>query len=282
MLGEKSLTGRSSLFLPREIGTVLTTPWRLNASQFKRSRDRTSAGSPSMLLNGRYLCLEPILPVATPVAGLWRSTCKHYGYQFVNNESFSWIKIHNANPQFQAWMYFMPAYGCNSFGFIAAPVVGFCNRSGWSYFPEANSCYKVFDSPKTWPEASNQCVSQGSLLVTITSNAENDFVCSLAPNTDLWIGYTRRTSHGWTWVDSNKNRYTNWAQGQPDDNGGKQFCAMIWGWKKIKTWDDRRCTVRQNFVCKMPGIFRFVLPESSFLAVTLLVGNLFTCYFFVL
>ena len=27
---------------------------------------------------GRYLCLEPILPVATPVAGLWRSTCKPY------------------------------------------------------------------------------------------------------------------------------------------------------------------------------------------------------------
>ena len=30
---------------------------------------------------GRYLCLEPILPVATPVAGLWRSTCKPYAQE---------------------------------------------------------------------------------------------------------------------------------------------------------------------------------------------------------
>ena len=29
---------------------------------------------------GRYLCLEPILPVATHVAALWRSTCKPYGF----------------------------------------------------------------------------------------------------------------------------------------------------------------------------------------------------------
>ena len=50
----------------------------------KDSGDRTSAGPlfgrstidlPACFCMGRYLCLEPILPVATAVAGLWRSTC---------------------------------------------------------------------------------------------------------------------------------------------------------------------------------------------------------------
>ena len=78
MLGETSLTGRSSLFLPGEIGTVLTTPSRLSASHFKRSWGSDKRGAvfrsiddlPACFCMGRYLCLEPILPVATPVAGL--------------------------------------------------------------------------------------------------------------------------------------------------------------------------------------------------------------------
>ena len=78
MLGEKSLTGRSSLFLLGKIGTVLTTPSRLSASHFKRSRGsdkcravfRSIDDLPACFCMGRYLCLELILPVATPVAGL--------------------------------------------------------------------------------------------------------------------------------------------------------------------------------------------------------------------
>ena len=90
MLGEKSLTGWSSLFLPGEVGTVLTTPSQLSASHFKRSWGsskrwavfRSIDDLPACFCMGRYLCLEPILPVATSVAALWRSTCKPYGYRF--------------------------------------------------------------------------------------------------------------------------------------------------------------------------------------------------------
>ena len=78
MLGEKSLTGRSSLFLPGEVGTVLTTPSELSASHFRRSWGsdkcwavfRSIGDLPAYFCMGRYLCLEPILPVATPIAAL--------------------------------------------------------------------------------------------------------------------------------------------------------------------------------------------------------------------
>ena len=96
MLGEKSLTGRSSLFLSEEVGTVLTTPSQLSASHFKRSWGsdkrwavfRSIDDLPACFCMGRYLCLEPILPVATPVAALWRSTCKPYGKRFTSHPSY--------------------------------------------------------------------------------------------------------------------------------------------------------------------------------------------------
>ena len=86
MLGEKSLTWRSSLFLRGEVRMVLTTPSQLSASHFKRYWGSDKCGAvlqsiddlPTCFCMGPYLCLEPILPVATPVVGLWRSTCKPY------------------------------------------------------------------------------------------------------------------------------------------------------------------------------------------------------------
>ena len=86
MLGEKSLTCRSSLVLRREVRTVLTTPSLFSASHLKRHWGSDKCGAvfrsiddlPACFCMGRNLCLEPILPVAMPVAGLWRSTCKPY------------------------------------------------------------------------------------------------------------------------------------------------------------------------------------------------------------
>ena len=66
--------------------------WQLlSASHFKRywGSDKCVAVFRSIddlqacFCMGRYLCLEPILPVARPVAGLWRSTCKPYKAVFM-------------------------------------------------------------------------------------------------------------------------------------------------------------------------------------------------------
>ena len=85
MLGEKSLTWQSFFFSFVERSARF---WQLFHSLVrhisKDSGDRTSAGPffrsiddlPACFCMGRYLCLEPILPVATQAAGLWHSTCK--------------------------------------------------------------------------------------------------------------------------------------------------------------------------------------------------------------
>ena len=85
MLGKKSLTGRSSLFLRGEVWTVLTTSSQLSVSHSKRYRGSDKCGAVFRSIDnlqacfcmGRYLSLEPNLPVAV----LWRSTCKPSGAQ---------------------------------------------------------------------------------------------------------------------------------------------------------------------------------------------------------
>ena len=76
MLGGKSLTRRSSLFFRGKIRMVFTAISLLNASHLKRLWGTDKCGAvfrsfddlPACFCMG--LCLEPILPVATPVAGL--------------------------------------------------------------------------------------------------------------------------------------------------------------------------------------------------------------------
>ena len=97
MLGEKSLAVRSSLFFRREVWKVLTTLSQLCASHIKRFRRSDKWGAvfrsiddfPACFCMGRCLCLEPILPVATPVAALWRSTCKPY-WRFFSEKLKFW------------------------------------------------------------------------------------------------------------------------------------------------------------------------------------------------
>ena len=82
--------------------------------------------------------------------------------------------------------------------------------------------YKAFDESMTWTQAKAYCESLGGHLVTITSQAENDFVASLiAPGTKglYWLGgYEKdRFDGAWTWVTNEPWSYTNWANGEPNN-----------------------------------------------------------------
>lgn len=124
-------------------------------------------------------------------------------------------------------------FGSNSYEFI----------SGFFSFDEAN--------------AAAQALSFNGVnghLVTITSSAENTFVANLISALDhsVWIGATDRTVEGeWRWVTGEQFwsggsagtalLYANWALGQPDDFGGGQDVATIFGGAvptNAGKWDD--------------------------------------------
>jgi hypothetical protein len=89
----------------------------------------------------------------------------------------------------------------------------------------------------SWDDAKAAAEAKGGHLVTITSEAENQFVYSLVEDDKFWIwdgydgngpwlgGYQKPGStepaEGWSWVDGEPFAYTNWGRGEPNNAGIK-------------------------------------------------------------
>ncbi len=135
------------------------------------------------------------------------------------------------------------------FIFLALPALGLASTlvqwsgNGHYYEPVAAG------APISWAAADAAATAAGGYLVTITSQAENDFVYSLLQNPEYW--YTETTSpyrvYGpwlgavktqessnpsayWTWVTGEPWVYTNWdvGNGQPDNYSGHDDNVCFW------------------------------------------------------
>lgn len=98
-------------------------------------------------------------------------------------------------------------------------------------------CLLAFTQPKTFHEASEDCISQGGTLGTPQSELENEALFeyarqSVGSEAELWLGLNDMASEG-AWVDMTGGRlaYKNWETEittQPD--GGKaENCAALSG-----------------------------------------------------
>ena len=90
--------------------------------------------------------------------------------------------------------------------------------------------YEYFDLITTWNQAYRVCEQKGGHLVTIESKAENDFVQSMAAKheANCWLGSTDFAGEGnWYWITGEEFNYTNWYDGEPNNDGGKEhYMAM--------------------------------------------------------
>jgi serine/threonine protein kinase len=91
--------------------------------------------------------------------------------------------------------------------------------------------YKFYPEQLTWKEAKAKCETLGGRLVIIDLPAENQFVGGLigkAGALDAWIGITDEAVEGnWRTVTGQQQAYTNWAPGQPNDQGSGEDFALI-------------------------------------------------------
>lgn len=90
--------------------------------------------------------------------------------------------------------------------------------------------YYISKLKKTWPEAKAICEQNGGHLVTISGAAENDTVwqvAKLAPEYSQWIGLTDSAVEGqWRWITGELLTYTNWQQGEPNNQGDEDYGAF--------------------------------------------------------
>ncbi|XP_052042835.1 exosome complex component RRP42 isoform X1 [Apodemus sylvaticus] len=118
-------------------------------------------------------------------------------------------------------------------------------------------CLLAFTQPKTFHEASEDCISQGGTLGTPQSELENEALFeyarqSVGSEAEIWLGLNDMAAEG-AWVDMTGGRlaYKNWETEittQPD--GGKaENCAALSGAANGK-WFDKRCRDQLPYICQ--------------------------------
>lgn len=118
-------------------------------------------------------------------------------------------------------------------------------------------CFLAFPQPKTFHEASEDCISRGGTLGTPQSGLENEALFeyarqSVGSEVEIWMGLNDMATEG-TWVDMTGGRlaFKNWETeitAQPD--GGKtENCAALAVAANGK-WFDKRCRDQLPYVCQ--------------------------------
>jgi len=87
----------------------------------------------------------------------------------------------------------------------------------------------------------------GSLLTTIHSREENDFVRTLI-SSNAWLGGNDIVSDGaWVWDDGVEwGGFTSWDSGEPNGGDHEQCLAM----RLTGKWNDESCSKENVYVCK--------------------------------
>ena len=95
--------------------------------------------------------------------------------------------------------------------------------------PDSGHEYQRIDMPLSWGTAKRVCEEVGGHLATVTSAAENGFICRNFATTHVcWLGATDEVEEGkWRWVTGEPFSYTKWFAGEPSNSGGvEHYLAM--------------------------------------------------------
>ncbi|XP_062928249.1 snaclec coagulation factor IX/factor X-binding protein subunit B3-like [Mobula hypostoma] len=126
---------------------------------------------------------------------------------------------------------------------------------GWYEYRPTKSCYRCFNSTKTWKEAEIFCNREKHYgqLASVTSCDHNEFISKLVRKATTgsrpaWIGLKDVCKNGnFLWGDESSVRYLNWAEGRPVDPKHGQHCTFIH--KSSSDWVDCNCNARLFYVC---------------------------------
>ncbi len=120
--------------------------------------------------------------------------------------------------------------------------------------------YALFTNEMNWNEAKSYCEGMGGHLVTISSAEENQHLLDTflsQIDSGVSIGFTDATTEGnWTWVTSEPaNAYTNWDEGEPNDEANEDFALMT----TSGTWNDGHLDEENwPFICEWDTLIKSV------------------------
>ncbi|XDV19501.1 hypothetical protein PO909_024966 [Leuciscus waleckii] len=103
----------------------------------------------------------------------------------------------------------------------------------------------------SWSEAQTHCRQHYTDLATIDDLTDHqEFLHTLRAGLGaewIWTGlYRTDAAAPWIWSDQSKSSFRPWAIGQPNNNGGSQFCART---SLIGMFNDGECNLKYPAVC---------------------------------
>lgn len=111
-----------------------------------------------------------------------------------------------------------------------------------------SECSIYFLNPQQMTGSQAQAFAQtlGSNLVSVQSAAENACILSslnaLGQTGVIWIGFSDEVQEGnFVWYDQAPITYTNWAPGEPNQNGDEDCTQIYPGGANPGTWNDLSC-----------------------------------------
>ena len=118
----------------------------------------------------------------------------------------------------------------------------------WTYFPGTKSCYRVFNSAKTWDESKKECLKHNGDLAAVNSAFTNHFLASLTQE-NSWIGATKDSEGNWKWSDGSILSFTNWGSGQPN-NLSEYKDKVSFNYGAVGMWDAAAADNKCPFICQ--------------------------------
>ncbi|MEO1620018.1 MAG: LamG-like jellyroll fold domain-containing protein, partial [Cyanobacteria bacterium J06632_3] len=121
-----------------------------------------------------------------------------------------------------------------------------------------NGSLYLLTQEASWHDAQAQAKLWGGNLITLNNSEEEDWVRQTFGETEgFWIGITDTTVEGqFVWVSGEEVEYTNWAPGEPNNDGDQDYGYMNFGGSK--QWDDARSSSGER-----RGVIEIKLPEES-------------------
>ncbi|EFB26942.1 hypothetical protein PANDA_011438, partial [Ailuropoda melanoleuca] len=110
--------------------------------------------------------------------------------------------------------------------------------------------FKTGGFEKTFEDAQQVCMQAGGQMASPRSAAENEALQQLATaqNKAAFLSMTDIKTEGkFTYPTGEPLVYSNWAPGEPNDNGGSEDCVEIFTNGK---WNDKNCREQRLVVCE--------------------------------
>lgn len=110
--------------------------------------------------------------------------------------------------------------------------------------------FKSGGSERVFQEAQQVCVQAGGQLASPRSVAENEALQQIvtAENKAAFLSMTDTKTEGrFTYPSGEALVYTNWAPGEPNNNGQAENCVELFSNGK---WNDKSCAEKRLVICE--------------------------------